>query len=329
MGMRIEGFLVVLVCNASATVNIQNASYKKEVKIGLNSKNQLTLIYNSRSNYRGIFGFGWCSPFERQLLIYPNNKFSIKSCDQSKDVDKVSQIEKTYQVSSEIGEVEIYSAQGRLLSFTDSYKNHWVLIYDKNEILSAFQVDKDSYDIKFVPNKIFVELIKNDSSKKATKFSYEKDNLTNIASLLKSTENRQELKKKFTFSYDKVHNLVIFKDHQGLIEKMYYNVYSDQIIFWQSADECRHNFRLSIVGLIETIEVAKSCPNQSIVFSKYKFTYKASEVIPHKTYLFRLEVIADGKFTDIQFNETNDINHSLTNFTQTKRGPAKSNKGGR
>lgn len=37
-------------------------------------------IYKSRSTYAGIFGFGWCSPFETRLQILPEGTLKISEC---------------------------------------------------------------------------------------------------------------------------------------------------------------------------------------------------------------------------------------------------------
>ncbi len=79
---------------APAFVDTKNAGYTKSyLDISLSSSNLPLLIqrtYNSRSLYKGMFGYGWCSNLETRLEVRPDGSILVVECGGGKEVLFVS-----------------------------------------------------------------------------------------------------------------------------------------------------------------------------------------------------------------------------------------------
>ncbi len=65
---------------ANALVDTKNGNYTKTYKDISTSSFNLERSYNSRSLYKGFFGFGWCSNLETQIEVLPNNVLYVVEC---------------------------------------------------------------------------------------------------------------------------------------------------------------------------------------------------------------------------------------------------------
>ncbi len=78
------GSLIFISFKSFGIVDIRSAGYSKTFidfkteNSGFNFKVERT--YNSRSLFNGLFGFGWCSNFETQLEVLPDNSLKIAEC---------------------------------------------------------------------------------------------------------------------------------------------------------------------------------------------------------------------------------------------------------
>jgi YD repeat-containing protein len=67
---------------ALAQVDTKNANYAWSGSLTLSEKDQasITITYNSRTLYDGLFGFGWCSDLETRTVVRLDGGFSMARC---------------------------------------------------------------------------------------------------------------------------------------------------------------------------------------------------------------------------------------------------------
>ena len=86
--------VLIFVFQAQALVDTKNANYTKTfVDIFLPGAGLPLLVertYNSRSLYRGIFGYGWCSNLETRLEVMPDNTLMVVECGGGAEISYVS-----------------------------------------------------------------------------------------------------------------------------------------------------------------------------------------------------------------------------------------------
>ena len=75
--------LCVISFSAFAVIDTKSAGYSKTF-VDFNSPSNFNMkierAYNSRSIYKGLFGFGWCSNFETKLVTLPDNSLKVIEC---------------------------------------------------------------------------------------------------------------------------------------------------------------------------------------------------------------------------------------------------------
>ena len=98
--MKIRNYLVVVsvfilfAFSAQGLIDTKNANYTKTfVDILLPGAGLPLLVertYNSRSLYRGMFGYGWCSNLETRLEVMPDNTLMVVECGGGAEISYVS-----------------------------------------------------------------------------------------------------------------------------------------------------------------------------------------------------------------------------------------------
>ena len=82
--------LFIATPKARAFVDTKNANFTKTfVDLFLPSSNlplSLTRSYSSRSLYKGMFGYGWCSNLETKVEVLPDNSINVVECGGGKEV---------------------------------------------------------------------------------------------------------------------------------------------------------------------------------------------------------------------------------------------------
>ncbi len=91
-------FFVFCGFEVKALVDTKNANYTKTfVDISIPGSGLPLLVertYNSRSLYRGMFGYGWCSNLETRLEVMPDNTLMIVECGGGLEIPYVSNMSK-------------------------------------------------------------------------------------------------------------------------------------------------------------------------------------------------------------------------------------------
>lgn len=94
MKNKIWLFSLLFVFQAQGLIDTKNANYTKTfVDIALPGAGLPLLVertYNSRSLYKGIFGYGWCSNLETRLEVMPDNTLMVVECGGGAEISYVS-----------------------------------------------------------------------------------------------------------------------------------------------------------------------------------------------------------------------------------------------
>ena len=95
MRIIIYSFLFLTGFYAQALVDTKNANYTKTfVDLSFPGAGIPLLVertYNSRSLYRGLFGYGWCSNLETRVDVMPDNTLNVVECGGGQEISFVSQ----------------------------------------------------------------------------------------------------------------------------------------------------------------------------------------------------------------------------------------------
>jgi YD repeat-containing protein len=132
---------------AIAEVNMQTASFIQKQN---DFKSPVMIrTYNSRSLWFGIFGFGWCSEFERQLDPIHQR---LTHCD--REAAAVIQAKNDRWVVTEIStdskyKKQTYNFRGQLMQIMDSSGLSWSLNYDSQGRLSRIHSRKASFALTY------------------------------------------------------------------------------------------------------------------------------------------------------------------------------------
>ena len=85
--MKIDVFLLCFFfagLPVQALIDIKSAGYSNAwtdlSATNAGSETDLVRIYKSRTLFSGIFGFGWCTPFEKKLAVTPDRKIAVTEC---------------------------------------------------------------------------------------------------------------------------------------------------------------------------------------------------------------------------------------------------------
>lgn len=242
-----------LISQALATVDMQDGSFIQEAPIFDNA----TVTYNSRSIYNGLFGFGWCSPFEAHIE-QQDKLYLLKLCDQEQllkpniknNLTSLQTKEKTWS----------FDKNNKLIEFRDN-KKIYKIEYKQGQI-SKIKINNVSYNFEYNFNN-FVSQIS--SSNIISNFYYNLGNLEFIT-------NRNF---KLEFKYNKFRNLNQIKRNENLISEIYYNDEQDIVSFIINSHKCFEKYQFNTAVTDQLSSEVKSYCNKKLISHK-KFTFKFS-----------------------------------------------------
>jgi YD repeat-containing protein len=77
-------FLLALSTSALAVVDLRNGNYSEHFtdinRIGSGFDLKIKRTYNSRTNFNGLFGHGWCTEAETRVELMPNDTIKLTEC---------------------------------------------------------------------------------------------------------------------------------------------------------------------------------------------------------------------------------------------------------
>lgn len=278
--------------SAQADVNMKDASYYKTwIDLEVVSKDshifQLRRTYSSRSLHPGIFGFGWCSDYEKRLDLSRSDQISLQDCRLSSPIRYRKKTATLYEASDN-EKIELkdglftrttakktqqkYNQTGQLITLLDkNQKSRLDLTYDRSGFLQNILINqKVSLKIKPDLQKRHIQSVTIDGEIKAT-YRYEGANLV---------QTQNAWKNRFTYDYDNFHNLTRVQYPDKSFEALTYDSEKDWILQIQNRDKCLETFKFSPKadskpGQNFTSTAEKRCAGKLITTTSYEFRHKA------------------------------------------------------
>ena len=339
---RIVALFVSLGFTASvshAEVNARDASYSVSwVDARSSGFLEVKRIYRCRSLANGIFGFGWCSPWEASLRRAPQGATIIRDCEASAEIrfprapasaplarslSHPGDLLRTergggYTRFAPDGSVQRFDSGGRLMSRKDPRGVEVSFVYDDEGRLREAKT-RAGHALRFEykgPSRR-LEKITGPGGIKIL-YSFDDDNLVGV------TDQRGT---QLTYRYDDLHNMTEAKRSDGWSEKIAYDSGKDWVLKREGADGCIESFSYSssssdIRGPASgedhaTTSVTRTC-GKAVSRSRYDFWYRTAAE-PGRDSLVRAKVSRDGTTFDFVFNPITGVPTHVSK-TNPKRG---------
>ncbi|HEY8272006.1 MAG TPA: DUF6531 domain-containing protein [Pseudobdellovibrionaceae bacterium] len=309
--------------SAKADVNMKDASYFKtwiDLEIRKDTHIfQLRRTYNSRSLHPGLFGFGWCSDFEKSLDLNRSDQILLQDCRlnapirfkkikenlyESPNKETLELKENHYLRTTTEKTFQKYNKLGKLLSLIDTAGDHLDLSYSGNGFLQKIIFKDIEQNINFDLNHRHIQVIKSKNGQEIS-YRYENNNLTQVNNSWKNI---------FLYSYDEFHNLTRIQAPQGGQEVLTYDAEKDWILRIDSANgtlnkcaEIFHYYQKKDMSYVSTAE--KRCAGKSIAKTIYEFRYRKRA--DGSKYLEQVNVTQGNKIQRISYqNKPGLLNES-------------------
>lgn len=273
---------------AKADVNMKDASYYKtwiDMEIQKGSRVfQLRRTYSSRSLHQGLFGFGWCSDFEKSLDIRrKNEEIVLHDCRMNAPIRFKKKSPTQYESAShEILEykdtqylrttskksLQRFNKNGNLVSLVDASGDRLDLSYDLTGFLQKIRYNSTSE-----------LLIKADTSRKrilsithphnpGVLYTYLGQDLVRVKNSWKNI---------FEYHYDELHNLTRIKYPDQTQELIVYNQEKDWVVKVENRERCEELFKFQRQGATDnyTATAERRCNNKLTNKTVYEFRHKA------------------------------------------------------
>ncbi len=251
-----------------AAVNMKDASFIKTI----NDFKDFERTYNSRSLHDGIFGFGWCSAFEKKLEIAVNGQVTLKDCTQNTDTiyknsvsseGELLKFNDSKYIISNSNKKMIFNKNGELINLNTADGKKFNLTYDQSGFLRKISNKKSILRLNYeYSNRKVKEII---SSGLTIQYQYQEQNL------LQSIHNNNEI---YKYKYDKLHNLLEIQYPDLSKENLTYDVETDRVNTFKNRKDCIDSFKYSQKenSMISTLE--KSCSQRLISRVQFEFLEK-------------------------------------------------------
>jgi hypothetical protein len=250
-------FLTTL--SSQAEVNLRDGSYYRTwVDLEIPTPGyvfQLRRSYDSRSLHPGIFGYGWCSDFEKSLEFRRSDQIVLRDCKLKKPI-KYQRISPTQFQSPEdpqellelrdqaylrrtLSSLQKYNLNGQLVTLSNHHGFHLYLQYGPQGSLLRLNVNSFA-EIVFKMDRRR-RLIQDLRTVGSPLITYRYDG-TDLISATNAWKDR------FDYRYDEVHNLVRISYPDKTFEELTYDTERDWILHVRTRDQCQENFKWTLLG---------------------------------------------------------------------------------
>lgn len=255
---------------------------------GLDLRIRLERTYNNRSNYKGWFGFGWCSDLETKLIA-DSSSVSVNHCGDGQliefkkkgsvfktDVESEGTIAKqasTYTRSFKDGTVEVYSFKGKLTEIKKGLRFITLKYNEKGQIKELSDSGGRKVFVTTSPEGFITKLTFSHTSEGQTfkddiaTYTYANLNLVSATNYWGNT---------YKYEYDQDHNLVkaIWPGKKSI--EITYNL-NDWVKSLKGTDVCSESFDYKTDSTKNppryAITVKKTCPEGIIIERSYAYSY--------------------------------------------------------
>lgn len=268
--------------HANADINMMEASFKTsfiDAQIdGLN----LTRSYDSRSTYSGLFGFGWCSNLDVEIVRLADS-VALRECGTEKKV-KVTFETSSYLYKRNDGSIQRFAIEDGSLT--------GIKIPGHTEV--PITRGRGSPDQR---HKVLLEL---DDAKRVIRvensgFTYGPEG--NLLSAKNSWSNT------YKYDYDRLHNLTLISYPDNTSEKLTYDTDHDRVTSFEGRNGCtetyRHTFqKIQTSKILQTSVATLKCateefPNQKT--TETRFDFKFAKRSDQRWALSKLSLTREGK----------------------------------
>lgn len=252
---------------AIAEININYGELKLQHQDFVSSSEKIIRNYSSRSLRKGLFGYGWCSPFDLKIKAAAKDQIKITTCNDSFNLslNEFSQdsITKLYTYRLLDNHYQ-FNKEARLV-IAKIAATEYFFSYDR-ETQKLTSIQSKDKKIKFTLEN---QLIKSITTKSKT--------VHYIYSDYKLIEVSINTKINFTYTYDEYANLTYWG--QDLVfEKIKYNDEFDLVEYYLQKDKCQNTYEYSRFNKSKFILQNRNCPYSSSQIIKYTFDYQKQQI---------------------------------------------------
>lgn len=263
--------------NTAAEVNMKNASFLSQwldVSIdGPQGSLELRRLYNSRSAKLGIFGFGWCSPYEKNLFITEKTAI-LSDCTLEKDkvIENVERTPAGFHLQNENEEMK-FDKEGRLtelklpdglvvqLKYTKSDKPTHIITNDGRKL-----------ELKYDSRGNRVIEVRGSNGVKV-KYDYSGSDLKAV---IKGKEQAR-------YFYDDLHNLTRIDHPDRRYELITYDRDLDRVQMYRSPAGCTDSFQYTKQDEKHYVSSAeRRCAGQIVKRAQYRFQINSKGVAQYE-----------------------------------------------
>lgn len=243
--------MITLLAMAAAGSSERAASQVNLLTGGLELRPELShlpqgLKYKSRSLYRGLFGFGWCSDFDFHLEFDRGLRPILKHCDSTVISAQISRDKESWRAQVDKLTLQ-FDSYGR--PKFDRSTEQKVVISSEPKLILQMRLGNQSFDFRYRG--------------------------TNLISVHKNG------KIIFSALYDDLHNLTSLRDQDGRIDVVY-DQFEDRVQQIRYDSGCQDDFQyiLDLKTKKERIESLRRCTNLQQLVSVVEADYSQDPLSP-------------------------------------------------
>jgi YD repeat-containing protein len=254
---------------------------------------QLRRSYNSRSLHSGVFGFGWCSDFEKTLDLRTKDRLILKDCripldrvyekrrsgyfvNMEDPLDIIIFADKEYRRKT-AGGWQRYSARGQLSSLSDQNGFTLRILYDDDDHLSRLK-------LSFFPDLVFKldpsrrRIISiTQSHKVIVRYRYDHADLSS-AEIVSDTYPNLLVTAITSYRYDDVHNLTAVDKADHSSESILYDTRRDLVLSVRDSLGCSESLLIGAKSPArksrdETVISLRKCINGKPESTLHRYAY--------------------------------------------------------
>ncbi|RYZ70162.1 MAG: hypothetical protein EOP09_06530 [Proteobacteria bacterium] len=277
-----------------AEVNMQNGNYYKTwVDLEITNQNytyQLRRTYDSRSLHQGLFGYGWCSDFEKSLEFRRSDQIVLRDCKLKVPI-KYQKIKNTLYRSltdpKDTLQVQDNTYERKTAHSLQKFNSNGQIVTLSNHqgFHLRFQYIPASGALQKILIQNFAEIVlKMDARSRLVRsvstvgsplITYRYDGANNLTSMTNAWNG------KFDYAYDDFHNLTRVTYPDSTDEKLTYDKERDLILNIRTRDLCQDNFQWQQYGAKKLSQYKSSarriCSGKTINEAKFDFKNKSQK----------------------------------------------------
>jgi YD repeat-containing protein len=289
---------------AYADVNMMEASFRTTFTDAEINGLKIQRRYDSRSNFSGLFGFGWCSTFDTRLEFSKtkDGRQSVQINDCGKlSASPVHYRDQTYLQTLSTGLTRIYDADtGELTRLKAAHGREVAIERPRHRLPRAAALgeglkERQILKLTFDSLNENVTALKTPDGKQL-EFTYDPDR--NLLSAKNAWNNT------YLFDYDPLHNLIKVSYPDKTSEQMTYDVDHDRLLSFQGRDGCEETYSHQITAAPEsrhqTSTARLTCSSKLKREVRFDFTFSrlpaSQDLRPDaRWFLKEMNLTRDGK----------------------------------